>query len=91
MRKEREHMALVQVSPAEARLRWDRSAGRPSAVSWADGSLAVVGLEAVRDERAAYPAERGPRLTLVLRTRGGGRAAVVHDGRRWLLDAVEAA
>jgi len=84
-------MALVQVPPVEARLRWDRSTDRPSTISWADGSLAVVGLEAVRDERAAYPADRGPRLRLILRTRDGGRAVVVHDGRRWLLDAVEAA
>ena len=47
----------------------------------------------MRDERSAYPADRGPRVTFVLRTDDGGRASVVFDGRRrrWYLEAVEAA
>jgi hypothetical protein len=86
-------MALVQVSPVEAQIRWDRSADRPAEIRWPGHQLRVTELDAVRDERAAYPAGRGPRVTLVLRTDGGGRAAVVFDGRRrrWFVEAVEAA
>jgi hypothetical protein len=50
-----------------------------------------VGLESVRDERAAYPADRGPRLTFVVRIDDGGRASVAYDGRRWTLEAIEQA
>lgn len=84
-------MALVRVSPIPARIRWDRATDRPRELRWDDHQLDVVGLEAVRDERAAYPAERGPRLTLVLRTGDGGRASVAHDGRGWMIDAIEPA
>lgn len=82
-------MSLVQVPPAEAHLRWDRAGTRPRTISWGDRSLDVVELQAVRDERAAFPADRGPRLRLVLLTGDGGRASVVHDGKRWMVDAVE--
>lgn len=84
-------MALVQVPPTQARVRWDRAANRPSEVSVGDRHLQVVDLDTVRDERAAYPAGRGPRLTLILRTRDGGRAAIAHDGRSWYLEALEPA
>jgi len=84
-------MALVKIPPVEARVRWDRAAGRPAAVSWGTHHVRVTQLDTVRDERAAYPAERGPRLTLVVRTEDGGRASVAFDGRRWFLEAVEQA
>ncbi|MBA2264845.1 MAG: hypothetical protein H0W17_00510 [Chloroflexi bacterium] len=86
-------MALVQISPIEAQVRWDRRADRPSEVRWSGHHLRVTQLDAVRDERSAYPAERGPRVTFVLRTEDGGRASVVFDGRRrrWFLEAVERA
>jgi len=84
-------MALVQIPPVEAHVRWDRSAHRPSEVRWGGHHLRVVELDAVRDERAAYPAGRGPRLTFVLRTDDGGRASIAFDGRRWFLEAVERA
>ena len=84
-------MALVQVPPTQARVRWDRATNRPSEVSVGGRHLDVVHLDAVRDERAAYPAGRGPRLTMVLRTRDGGRAAIAFDGRRWYLEALEPA
>ena len=72
-------------------MRWDRSTDRPAKVSWNNHHLRVVGLDAVRDERAAFPAERGPRVTFVLRTDDGGRASIAFDGRRWYLEAVERA
>jgi len=86
-------MALVQISPIEAHVRWDRHADRPSEVRWRGHLLKVVELDAVRDERSAYPAGRGPRVTYVLRTEDGGRASVVFDKRRgrWFLEAVERA
>ena len=84
-------MALVHVAPTEARVRWDRAANRPAEVTAGGRHLDVIDLDAVRDERAAFPAARGPRLTLVLRTRDGGRASIAYDGRRWMLEAVEPA
>lgn len=86
-------MALVQISPVEARLRWDRAHLRPTELRWHGRQLEVIGLAGVRDERAAYPAERGPRLTLLLHTAGGGQASVAFDGRlrRWYLEALDEA
>ena len=84
-------MALVQVPPTQARVRWDRTTNRPAEVSAGGRHLHVTDLDAVRDERAAYPAGRGPRLTMVVRTSEGGRAALAYDGRRWFLEAVEPA
>ena len=84
-------MALVHVPPVEATIRWDRSANRPAEVSWNGHHHQVIELDAVRDERAAYPAGRGPRVTFVVRTDDGGRASLAFDGRRWTLEAVEAA
>jgi hypothetical protein len=87
------HGALVQIPPAEARVRWDRATHRPSDIAWNGRHLRVVELDAVRDERAAYPADRGPRVTFVLRTADGGRASVAFDARRrrWYVEAVEPA
>jgi len=86
-------MALVHIFPVEAQVRWDRNADRPASVRWDGRSLRVVDLDAVRDERSAYPAGRGPRVTYLLRTAEGGRASVVFDGRRgrWFVEAIESA
>ncbi len=86
-------MALVQISPIEAHVRWDRHADRPAEVRWGGHHHRVVELDAVRDERSAYPADRGPRITFVLRTDDGNRASLVFDGRRrrWYLEALEQA
>ena len=86
-------MALVQIKPIEAHVRWDRNAGRPSEVRWSGNHVLVTELDAVRDERSAYPADRGPRVTFVLRTTDGSRASIAFDGRqrRWFVEAVERA
>jgi hypothetical protein len=86
-------VALIRIPPVEAQVRWDRVADRPSSVRWTGGTLRVVDLDAVRDERAAFPADRGPRVTYVLRTADGGRASLVFDGRRgrWYVEAIERA
>jgi hypothetical protein len=86
-------MALVQITPIEAQVRWDRHTDRPAEVRWHGHHHRVVELDAVRDERSAYPADRGPRITFVLRTDDGSRACLVFDGRRrrWYLEALESA
>jgi hypothetical protein len=86
-------MALIKISPIEAHVRWDRHADRPAEVRWSGQQHRVVELDAIRDERSAYPADRGPRVTFLVRTDDGGRASVVFDGRRrrWFLEAIEAA
>lgn len=87
-------MALVKITPAqEARVTWDRSAHRPAEVRFAGRHLRVRQLDSVRDERSAYPAESGPRVTFVLRIDDGGRASLVYDdrARRWYLEALEPA
>ena len=57
-----------------------------------DRQLTVRGLEAVRDETAAYPAERGPRITCWSRPMRG-QASLVFDGRqrRWFVEALDQA
>lgn len=84
-------MALVHMSPIEARVRWDARADRPTEVSWPGHHLRIADLDHVRDERSAFPVARGPRLTLVVRTTSGERASLVFDGRRgrWFLEALE--
>jgi hypothetical protein len=86
-------MALVHIPPVETTVRWDRRARRPAELRGRGHRLSVTDLDGVRDERSAYPAGAGPRLTLVLRTGDGGRAAIVFDGRRrrWFLEALEPA
>lgn len=86
-------MALVEIIPTPARVRWDRRAGRPTDVFWNGHRLRVARLDAVRDERSAYPAARGPRVTFVLSATNGGRAALSFEPRhrRWTLEALEEA
>jgi hypothetical protein len=52
----------------------------------------VRGLEAVRDETAAYPVDRGPRITFLVET-DAGQASLVFDGahRRWFVEAMDQA
>jgi hypothetical protein len=85
-------MALVKITPVEARVRWDRRNARPAAVRIGDRQLAVTALEAVRDETAAYPADRGPRITYLVET-DAGQASLVYDGRRrrWYVEALDTA
>ena len=85
-------MALTKIHPVPARVRWDRRQARPVSVQMGDRQLTVRGLEAVRDETAAYPADRGPRITFLLET-DGGQASLVFDGRgrRWFVEALDPA
>jgi len=85
-------MALTKITPTEAHVRWDRGLARPSTVRVAGRQLTVTALDAVRDETAAYPAERGPRITYLVET-DGGQASLIFDGRRrrWFVDALDQA
>ena len=86
-------MALVRVPPVQTHVTWDRRARRPSRLRGRGHLLEIVDVDRLRDERAAYPADTGPRLSLVLRTRDGGRAAITFDAhrRQWFLEALEPA
>lgn len=85
-------MALVQITPVRARVRWDRAGRKPASVDVGNRRLSVTGLKAVRDEMAAYPAARGPRITLLVET-DAGQASLVYDGRRgrWYVQALDQA
>jgi len=85
-------MALTKITPTAARVRWDRRQARPAWVRVGGLQLTVTGLDAVRDETAAYPADRGPRITYLVET-DAGQASLVFDGRRrrWFVDALDEA
>jgi hypothetical protein len=85
-------MAMTTISPTRARVRWDRQHDRPAAVLVGDRRLLVTSVETVRDETAAYPLDRGPRVTFLLET-DAGQASLVFDGRmrRWFVEAWETA
>lgn len=85
-------MALVQIKPVRTRIRWDRRAAQPTHIRLGDRELAVTRLRAVRDELAAYPAERGPRVTYLVDTERG-EASLVFDARRraWFVEAIDVA
>jgi len=65
----------------------DGSTGRPREIHTGGERIAVTGLEAVRDETAAYPLESGPRTVFVVRAQER-RYRLVHllwDGR-WTVE-----
>ena len=79
-------------APRPARVRWDRAADRPSSIRWAGRELKVTRLAAVRDERHAYHADRGPQLTMLVET-PKGQARLVFDAaaRRWYVETADLA
>jgi len=85
-------MAMTKITPVRAHVRWDRQQDRPTAVQFGDRRLLVTAIDSVRDETAAYPVNRGPRVTFLLET-DGGQASLVFDGRRrrWYVEALEPA
>ena len=85
-------MAMTKINPLLARVHWDRRQDRPGSMVVGDRRFVVTGVDSVRDETAAYPEARGPRITFLLET-DGGQASLVFDGRRrrWFVEALEAA
>jgi hypothetical protein len=86
-------MALTKIGPVEAQVRWDRRRARPASIRWGEHRARVTGLSVVRNEMAAYPADRGPRITYLLETEDGGQATVAFDARRrrWFVEAIDQA
>ena len=86
-------MALVSIPRTRARVRWDRRHARPASVAWGGRRLRVVAVAAQRDELAAFPVDRGPRVTYLVQTDGAGQASLVFDARAgaWYVEALEAA
>ena len=84
-------MALIK-SPRPARVRWDRTADRPSSIRLAGRELKVTRLAAVRDERHAYQPDRGPQLTMLVET-SEGEARLVFDAaaKRWYVETADQA
>jgi hypothetical protein len=75
-------MAFVTFPPVPTEIRWSADQPQPQAVQFDGEDYEVEAVISVRDERAAWPAERGPRLTLVLATTNGQRAEVFWDPGR---------
>lgn len=85
-------MALTRIGPIEAHVSWDVGRSAPREIRWSRHHLTVTGVTSIRDERAAYPAERGPRVTFLLETTAG-QASVAFDGRRrrWFVEGLDPA
>jgi hypothetical protein len=85
-------MALQRITPTPAHVSWNRRLALPAAVRFADRRLTVTSVDTVRDETAAYPVGRGPRITYLVDT-DAGQASLVFDprARRWFIDALEPA
>jgi hypothetical protein len=82
-------MALVQIVPAEVRVRCG-SGGQPREIQVGRDRLRVAAIDAVRDERAAYPRSEGPRTIYLVRADGWRvRLTFHHRERRWLVEALD--
>ena len=85
-------MAIVRVTPTQVDVSCGLFDGRPRAVRVARERVPVIEIQQVRDELAAYPAERGPRRIFEVTTRDARlRLAYERRHRRWLLEGLEAA
>ena len=84
-------MALTSITPVPASVHFDAGQRVPQRIRFADRDLRVVRVDAVRDERAAYPAGSAPRLTVVVAVESGESLELVFDARsrRWFIDALD--
>jgi hypothetical protein len=84
-------MALASITPVPASVGFDPDGRRPERIRFADRDLRVIRVGAVRDERAAYPAGRSPRLTVLVEVETGEALELVFDtrSRRWFIDALD--
>jgi hypothetical protein len=85
-------MALTRIAPIEAHVSWDASLDAPRSIRWNHRELTVTAVTSIREERAAYPAGRGPRVIFLLET-SGGQASIAFDGRhrRWFVEGIDPA
>jgi hypothetical protein len=85
-------MAIVRVTPTQIDVSCGLFDGKPRSIRTAHERVPVIEISQVRDELAAYPAERGPRTIFEVRTPDARlRLAFEKRRRRWLLEGVEAA
>lgn len=86
-------MALVSIPPVPTHVHFSRRSRLPAEAHGDGHRLRIVGLDRVRDERAAFRGTTGPKVTLVVRTADGGRATIAFhaSSRRWFLEALEPA
>jgi hypothetical protein len=85
-------MTLDHDPPAPVRVSWDARNHRPRDVRIGSRQMRVTALDAVREESAAYRADRGPRVTFLVET-DQGPASLVFDlrRRRWSVEVSEQA
>jgi hypothetical protein len=85
-------MKMVVVRPTEVQVKCGWLDGRPRSVVLDDRQLPVLSIAQVRDELAAYPADKGPRRIFDVRTpQARVRLSFERRRRRWLLEGLEAA
>ena len=85
-------MAIVRVEPTQVQVRCGWLDGRPRSFVLADRRVPVLSISGVRDELAAYPADKGPRRIFDVRTPSARvRLSFERRRRRLLLEALEAA
>ncbi|MDP8905031.1 MAG: hypothetical protein M3N29_06920 [Chloroflexota bacterium] len=83
---------MVKQAPTEVRVQCGWADGRPRSVFVGDEHVPVIRIDQVRDELAAYPADRGPRRIFDVRTPGARlRLSFERRRRRWVLEGREAA
>ena len=85
-------MAMVRTKPTEVEVHVGWLDGRPRSVVLEDQRVPVLSISQIRDELAAYPADRGPRRIFDVRTpQARVRLSFERRGRRWFMEALEAA
>jgi hypothetical protein len=85
-------MTMIRVDPVAVRVRTGWFDMTPREITWGAETLPVTGLASVRDETSAYPVETGPRVLFEVQTPRARLALTYRPrGRRWTLDAVDAA
>jgi hypothetical protein len=83
-------MAMVNVIPTEVSVACDVFTGRPRSVHVGMDDFAVIAIERIREESAAYRVEQGPRTVFVVRTSENKlRLTFRHRDRRWLVDGLD--
>lgn len=83
---------MIKQAPTEVRVRCGWTDGRPHTVLVDDEQVPVISIDQVRDELAAYPADRGPRRIFDVSTPGARlRLTFERRRRRWLAEGLEAA
>ena len=86
-------MGLPRIARGDtAHVDWDRSRRVPKRIVARGTTLRVTGLAGRREELAAFPADRGPRITYLLETDHGPATLVFDASRRaWYVEPLDRA